>query len=182
MAQDHDVKKSAIRKVIDSYKTILPQSVKNPDADNTVKKAELTSVIKYLHQLSEISNTEARKIDSEFIKNHLSVLTKSDLDEYISNTHYTQASLWSWLEVKMKLLPILNVPELSTELETIAYDTRVEALAIYNIQLGTDDKYTRDNAKTVSIINHYNGILAMLDPQIDELLDHTLNKYTEQDK
>jgi hypothetical protein len=180
LSDDNGVKKSAIRGVIDANKEILPQSTKNPSSGNKIAKNKLSTVINSLYQLSQLDST--RQIDTNFVKNHLSVLTQSDIEEYLSNEHYTKDSFISWLTLKTKLLPLLIVPELADDFETMVHDRRVEALVKYQPDLQSPDKLTRENAKTVFIINLYEGIIKALDPQIDELLKHTLEKYTEQDK
>lgn len=113
---------------------------------------------------------------------YLSVLTKSDLRDYLDNNAYSYKDFIDWLTIKKQLLLLLKVPELSKELETIVFEDREKALIQYKKDLESHDQKTRNNAKANFITNLFKYLRKDLSPKVDELLDHAIDKYTEQDK
>jgi len=95
---------------------------------NKVTKQELERLIDVMYKLSIQGD---RKLLGTNIRDHINVLTNTDIQEYLTNPNYTQSAFLGWMSLKTKLLPLLKNPQIASKLENIIFNARKTALTQY---------------------------------------------------
>jgi len=178
LAKKHNVKKWSLQSLLAGFSI---QKMWSKDFSSykwyKFKQKELE---KFVNDLYMLSLDENKKLSSNDIIKYMDVLTQDDMIDYVSNKAYTRNDFFAWLDVKKKLLPLLQIPDIAWSLDAVISDARKETLKTYREHLGSTDATVRNNAKTVFVVNLHKAIMTKIAPEIDKFLKHTKEKYTSQ--